>query len=437
MSGTSINPGCALVLRILADEDTTGGFRLRLNRKDKEQLLHQIDRNDQKISLEEMKAFADEKAKAKLPSTVQGIFNITLIEDAWELFDEDRTGTLDVEEFKNFLDGLEAARIRFLLKKSYMLWRAYYACQNTWFSSQHIEELTVTPKDLVRAAGATAQPSNGEDPYTALIAPVEQKEGMMPKKWPIFQCGRDPDCKGSTIIPPDWIHDFYYYSANNHPLHGIFCCDNEHPLEKKERLCMEIATWGFSFYTVMLKTAWVNQGNAPIPMLENKVMFSLVVVTVPSMVMFWVLFLLFTCPCYVVDESTNDAASVKKARRCMRIGAVVAYTLCAIGILFFLVRLVFSKVAQHHHMHLKSVIISRLSSYVIAWLMMLLIYMNPLLAWGQTDPDGTPSSLADLIGLGQWRIEKQRFQALSLKAAPHTEDPELAKSKTGGCWGRW
>merc|ERR1711879_441831 len=58
-------------------------------------------------------------------------------------------------------------------------------------------------------------------------------------------------------------------------------------------------------------------------------------------------------------------------------------------------------------------LVGRLKGYVIGWLSMVLIYFNPLVAWGQTDPVGG-MCIGDLIGLGQWRIEKQRFQTLCL-----------------------
>merc|ERR1712070_887398 len=63
----------------------------------------------------------------------------------------------------------------------------------------------------------------------------------------------------------------------------------------------------------------------------------------------------------------------------------------------------------------ETVITGRLEGYIISWMLMVLLVFNPLVAWGQPDPAGE-FCLGDIIGLGQWRIEKQKFQHLCIKA---------------------
>jgi hypothetical protein len=65
----------------------------------------------------------------------------------------------------------------------------------------------------------------------------------------------------------------------------------------------------------------------------------------------------------------------------------------------------------------------RALSYIYSWLLALGVYFNIFIAWGQPDLHGTFSigdKIADLVGLGQWRVEKRRFQNLRKKSAMPT-----------------
>merc|ERR1712070_663722 len=45
-----------------------------------------------------------------------------------------------------------------------------------------------------------------------------------------------------------WRHDFYYFTSNVHPLHGILCCDPVHPLTRSERIMMEVTTLLYNYW---------------------------------------------------------------------------------------------------------------------------------------------------------------------------------------------
>merc|ERR1719198_34254 len=63
------------------------------------------------------------------------------------------------------------------------------------------------------------------------------------------------------------------------------------------------------------------------------------------------------------------------------------------------------------------VLLARLYGYVVSWLIFVLVIFNPFCAFGQPDPMGQSMYFAELIGLGQWTIERQRFQMQCLQAA--------------------
>merc|ERR1712083_710425 len=75
-------------------------------------------------------------------------------------------------------------------------------------------------------------------------------------------------------------------------------------------------------------------------------------------------------------------------------------------------------------------LLSRLTGYLIPWAMMLSLYFNPFIAFGQPDPYAEKSCkyyiamVGDLIGLGQWRIEKQFFQRILVEALHLSDSPD-------------
>mmetsp|Transcript_96461 Transcript_96461/g.273156 ORF Transcript_96461/g.273156 Transcript_96461/m.273156 type:complete len:612 (+) Transcript_96461:105-1940(+) len=379
----------ALVLAALGEDGWRG--RWALNGEESAELLRSIEAgSDQMLTLEEILHFARDEGNRErlleLPGAVHGLLSDTMVTEAFSRFDADGSGQLNVAEWNEFLNRLEHLHLKYLLRLAFHNFRAY-------FGRGRPQCLRATgcaiERDLESAAGASA------------CAPRAA-----------MQVGCDPDLERPTYnpFPAGWWADFCYYSANNHPLHGILACDPVHPLSWIERLAMELATIGMSHFSAGLHQSWVVEGRAPLALLANGAVFSLVMVTLLGMAMWWTLFLLFACKCGQVDASQATRARQRSARALRCAGATVAHSLCALGIgalvwQSFLGWDVGLLVAR-----------ARLQSYVIFWLLMAFVYFNPVVAWGTPDPSKPQSGPGDLIGLGQWRIEKQRFQALCLQA---------------------
>jgi len=139
--------------------------------------------------------------------------------------------------------------------------------------------------------------------------------------------------------------------------------------------------------------------------------FNLVMVTVPGLVIWWALFLLFTCPGLgCVDESAASPANVRRAFWVRACSTALGYVIVLLGCLA-----IFS-VETHINDYWRPLASGRLKGYVISAVLMVFVYFNPLIAWGQPNPDATSCHIGDLIGLGQWTIEKQRFQAVCEEA---------------------
>lgn len=333
-----------------------------------------------------------------MPPSMHGMLNHEIVTDAFEMFDEDGNNVLDLTEWEDFLSMLEVLHRQHLLQLAHQGFRAFYGRgQVGWWPA----ETRMIDGDHLRAV------------VDGVRVP-----------FPTFQLGYDPDNVKQNgkpaLLPPGWLQDVFYFSANNHPLHGIFACDPSHRLSRVERIMMELAVIAFTFFTNGLKDSWVVHGHAPCEVLEDSTMFGLVVVTLPSMVMFWTLFSLFTCPWGNPDKSKATPDELLKATKitsaCEFIGNALVI-ICFIGLGYRLVRV---EMTDFSHLHLRTSLTGRLKSYVITWVTMVCVHFNPFVMWANPNLGGGFCA-GDYVGVGQWRAEKQKFQAIckSIVANPH------------------
>jgi hypothetical protein len=273
-----------------------------------------------------------------------------------------------MHEFSTFIDVLETLHFQYLHAKGAQEFRAFWGRKQDYL----LEDLPV-------------QDAASNNRFSLTL--------------PSLQIGFDPDCSGTNPLPPGWWPDFKYYSANNHPLHGIFQCDPLHPFSWLERLAVEISTIVFSYFTT-------SEGG------------NVFLVAVLGTVIWWALFLMFTTPCLRRDKSKTNPRVYRRSR----LGSILI-NLCGYSAVLSscIILLIFGRDK------LKSdsgkVMQGRALSYIYSWLLALGVYFNIFIAWGQPDLHGTFSigdKIADLVGLGQWRVEKRRFQNLRKKSAMPT-----------------
>lgn len=452
---------CALVLAALGSSYWSG--RWALDEKEAASLLTDIEEAtaktrgrsaqvDNHITLTELKAYVKDESNAKkilkLSSAVHGLCRpqfLERVDHKFYQFDKDCTADLDLNEWNRLLEFFARCNLEYLLGIAFQEFRAFFGRGQAWGLHPQDFNWTVVQQDLLTAAGSFGKEAANLDHAVKRLSsqneirsmsltedqsrPLASDEDLMPALPKCFQVGFDLDCDGWNPIPQGWLKDLLYYSANNHPLHGILMCDPIHPLSWIERVWMEVATMGFTTFTAALQDRWVNDNLAPVQFLSHPVAFGLVMVTIPGMVIWWTLFLLFTCKCGQVNEAMSTEDEIERGRKLTCGGATMAYVLCTLG----LACLVHFFVTFEYRMRdvrilCRLVLMSRIKSYIISWVMFVFMYFNPLVAWGTPDPTKPQTGLGDLIGLGQWRIEKQRFQVKCVIAA-HTNTTERQQSE--------
>jgi len=426
---------CALVLVALGDDDWWG--RYLLDKEETAVLLKEVEevskkkrgmfanRDDNHITLVELRDFAtDEENKEKIlkhSSALHGLARVEFIEQVFSEYDTDGSHGLDSDEWEQLVDKLARMNLEFLLGLAFVNFRAFFGRYQTWDLHPEDFDWDVIQQDLIKAAGSFGRNCGLEAGSAAAdesSQPLLQIDDKLPK---FFQVGFDPDCEGWNPFPPGWWKDFHYYSANNHPLHGILMCSPVHPLSWVERFWMEIATIGFTTLTGVLQDRWVLHNKYPeqLAFLHNPFMFSLVLVTIPGMMIWWTLFLLFTCKSGHINKASSTPAEERSAWKKRTFAATVGYILCVLGLMMLLWFCTYFHYTTINAMwpYYRLVIVGRIKSYIICSGLALFLYFNPVIAWGTTDPEKPQLGLGDLVGLGQWRIEKQRFQVRCISVA--------------------
>jgi len=429
--------------------------RYRINETDAEQLRDDVERSSRNkrkefadsaervVKFIELRDFATDEANKdiilKHASFLHGLLNDDFLQELLTTFDEDENKGLDSDEWIKFLHHLAKKNLEYMVVVGHVAFRAFFGRGQPWDLQKEDFSWNVIQGDLMRAAGRFGEKLPELDDVQGQVSKnggeflgnmdnevFESLIASIPEKLPApacFQAGKDTDCKSWHPFPPGWWEDVSYYSANNHPLHGIFMCDPIHPLSWIERVCMEIATWGFTMGTSVMHDRWVDEEHYPhkpinLKFLHDEFCFSMLVVTIPSMVVWWTLFLLFTCKCGQVNLAHSSRKEVRRAKWTRFIGASLAYLCCFAGIAYTLgFFMMFNYGNRRIGKYVWQLVKARLKSYAIFWFLIFFVYFNPLISWGTPDPNKPQTGIGDLIGLGQWRIEKQRFQVRCARVA--------------------
>lgn len=341
-----------------------------------------------------------------LPSSAHGLACPSLTRNALACFDKNNDKVLDVAEFDLYIDFLSQLRLRYLQQMALVSFRCYYgrgqtcsrASYEAGFNSQcHVRQLVDANQISVRADLERGSKMKNNIQYGKLVT----------------------DWDG-------WRSDLYYYSANVHPLHGIWACCHNNRLDRKDRTMMELAAMCFCFWMEHERKAVVELSGVGVlhPLLQPERNFRLACVTLPSIGIYFILILLFTTPIIgTVDESQAKPAAISRAHMFSVAGDFVG-TLFSLGVLSCTILRVFF---VHDSISISQALIintvyARCSAYVLNWALICGVYFNPFIAWGSTQP-GRPSlllQLADLVGIGQWHMERCKVLLTTL-ALPEEE----------------
>jgi len=418
---TEFEDSCILVLVILST-DTHSDGRWMLARNERMKLLAHIEdacgNQDGKLSYDELMTYLEDgdhqREIRELPFAARGLLVRELV---WEIFqevDRDVSHKLDKTEWSDFLGKLEERLLGFLLMESFQQFRAFYGRgQARWdidFDQQDkhhnlVHDLSKTYLSPTHPSMHRRRCAEFSDLLKADYSLIEASRQL-----PTFQCGLDSDrLPGWNPLPPGWWEDFCLYVCNHSALFGVFACDEHNALSWFERLFIEIGCVGMTVFTVNRHTEYVERQTPPeyFPWMCNEYLFSICMSTIPGIVYWWMLFALFTCPmCGMVNAAHSTPDQVARAKRWTGFGEFLGYAIVCLAIATIGHGIGNAKFTTGMVLVLLK---GRIRAYFISGLVMLLVLFNPFISWGQRNPDG-PFCFGDMIGLGQWRVEKQLFQ---------------------------
>lgn len=437
---------CALILEVLGSSEKWNG-RMHMSEADKEDLLWMIEQHaeekncgmaDGRLSLEEILAFiAEPNMRYTLlhdyPMSIACLASEDLVKQTFHHRDHDGSGFIEKEEWSAFLADLHKLHLTYLLVDAFRQFRAFFGR-----GREYVDNLSVVKENMSSSEAdiqslqivleLTGKPTEGS-PRTSILEEYQYRS----KKLSRFQVGLDREyCEC-------WP-DFWYYSANYHPLHGIFSGAPDSILSWRMRLALEVVTITFSYFTFWL--AEYNERRSLLNIFDkenpdhigNKIFFNLLVVTLPGMALWWILFLLFNCPKLgVVDEALSTKEQIEKARCCRCTGIAIAWIL----VLLVVAGVVWASCWRDLGWLTIIIVVvrGRVKGYLVSWFLQTFVYFNPLVAWGEVGEEPTAfGTIGDLIGLGQWRIERQKFKlrcARQLSAWEERQNHEIEMRKKG------
>lgn len=209
-----------------------------------------------------------------------------------------------------------------------------------------------------------------------------------------------------------WWADLYYYSANVHPLHGIWACCHNNRLDRSDRIMMEVAAICFCLWMEHERTHLVNTvGRDDLHWLYSyDRIFRMVCITMPSCVIYFLLIILFTTPVIgTIDESSAHRPGIVRARA-FSIAGDFAGNFFSLGILLCtIIRLgVVNSATPVSVTIIFMTVYARASAYLLNWGLVFGVYFNPFIALGSTEhgQNSLLLKLVDLVGLGQWHMER-------------------------------
>jgi len=444
---------CALILEVLGSSDKWNG-RMHMSESDKEDLLLMIEQHagekgtgdtDGKLSLDELLAFsADNSTRHALlhdyPMSIACLASEDLVKETFAHRDADKSGFMEKEEWSMFLNDLHKLHLTYLLVDAFRQFRAFFGRGRTYVNnlSEVPPNLSSSEADIESLRRVLEITDKSPDQATQEEENMKRKRSITEEyqyrsmKLSRFQVGLDREfC--------DCWPDFWYYSANYHPLHGIFSGAPDSILSWRMRLALELVTIAFSYFTYWLaeyndRSALLNVFDKDPDHVGNIIFFNTIVVTLPGMALWWILFLLFNCPKLgVVDEALSSKEKVEQARCCRCTGIIIAWLVLVFVVVGVLGVSLWKDLGWKKDTI--SVVRGRAKGYLVSWFLQTFVYFNPLVAWGEVGETPTVfGTIGDLIGLGQWRIERQKFKlrcAKQLQAWEERQNNEIELRKKG------
>jgi len=171
---------------------------------------------------------------------------------------------------------------------------------------------------------------------------------------------------------------------------------------------------------------------------------ALVIITVPSYILWYTLCMLYTMPgCGDADPSMDTPDRVRRAGLIDLLGDILGHllliTMFALTVRYY----IFHPEGLPTKAFIIEVLIGRCYGYLLQWLTMLCVYFNPVLMIGSADPEDVSlfSYMCDRAGVGQWSREKERFQqkcAEVLRTQSEVRSSFREKPPSSRCsWANW
>eukprot|EP01062_Namystynia_karyoxenos_P059825 TRINITY_DN51247_c0_g1_i1.p1 TRINITY_DN51247_c0_g1~~TRINITY_DN51247_c0_g1_i1.p1 ORF type:complete len:590 (+),score=172.19 TRINITY_DN51247_c0_g1_i1:172-1770(+) len=350
--------------------------------------FQQIDRGgDGQISLDELlDAVQDPVIRAWLVDSkclvLKGLLNPDLKEEmaAFERIDTSGDQKISLEEWMAFIRRVGAQRLSYLEGKAHLTGQCYWGYTH----------------------GEACMVGRNGGPFCGCFGQT------------IGRCRQRGCCGSGThrCIARGYWDDYWYYTMNNHPLISIFCVDRDHPLSRGERVIVELCAQGFSFMMSGMHD-WRDHTNenSAWDFFWHPYVFSTVFVTIPGMIMHWMLVTFNTCPwpnCFF-DKTAATKEQIAYMGKCNTAGHLasaifVAGILVCIGLGFYMY---FFDDPTVDRAQLKIWAYGRLQAYALWFVTVFFMDFNPFIRCS-----------LQYVNFGRWETERRQIQGFLSEWVP-------------------
>eukprot|EP01062_Namystynia_karyoxenos_P037674 TRINITY_DN27406_c0_g1_i9.p1 TRINITY_DN27406_c0_g1~~TRINITY_DN27406_c0_g1_i9.p1 ORF type:complete len:694 (+),score=53.36 TRINITY_DN27406_c0_g1_i9:130-2211(+) len=213
--------------------------RWRLRKAGSDELFARLDADQNgTLSKAELTGLAERHPDlvTELGGPLRALLNPGLVQQAWKLMDEDRNGFIDKCEWNRFICICSYNKLRFL--------KALHHLDGACFWGYGQLGSLQTPFAFW-----------GDPPPD--MEPLENGMPVIGRGVPEWELRRRRLFWGLVEVPRGWLHDLWYYITQNHTLVSMFFVDEDHPLDRWERVVNEFVITGYTLM-MMASREWLS-----------------------------------------------------------------------------------------------------------------------------------------------------------------------------------
>jgi hypothetical protein len=276
--------------------------------------------------------------------------------------DTDRSGVITLQKWANFLSYLVIEDISYLTKLGMLRRRKYWGKPPIFVlkTKERKREMVLNSTEGCGESFSSSSPNEQDIERQFSMDSSVTKQTNLQKVLDTIE-------KQTSTWDSIWLADFVFYEQNHHPIFALFYAHPSNHLGRKERLAIEFCavSWTLLFDTIL---------DIHYPNAEVRFGMSIVIITIPVMILRELLVFFFTCPCLMGRNHVHSTV-YSMYTKCMKsCGKYFGYALVIASLGVFIAGLIL--IVQYSPINILFWFLFSCLSYVICFFYDLCIKFN-------------------------------------------------------------